>query len=278
VPDREPTRLHRQLAAELAMQRRLSGLSGRDMAKRLGVSQPTVVRIEHAEHAPPSLPVVQAWLDAVNANPESRERATALTEAIHLQTVRWPALLADRTHLQDEVRQRELESVLVQNFQPTVIPGLLQTASYTQALLPLTDISGKLDHAATLAGRLERQQVLYESGRQFQFLITEATLTWSPADNLLDGQLDRIAQLCTLPTVDIAVLPARVQVATPWHNFVIHTVAGDTSSYVTTELIHGIQRLGDGEEVQLYRRLWDRMRNAAITGVDAVQLIRALPR
>jgi hypothetical protein len=96
------------------------------------------------------MPIVRAWLDAVSAAPEARERVIALTEAIHLQTVRWSALLAGRTHLQDEVGARELESNLVQNFQPTVIPGLLQTPGYVRALLPLADITGQIDHEATM--------------------------------------------------------------------------------------------------------------------------------
>jgi hypothetical protein len=59
-------------------------------------------------------------------------------------------------------------------------------------------------------------------------------------------------QLCELPGVDIAILPADARVATPWHNFVIHNVDGGGASYVTSELIHGTQRLGEAEDVQLY--------------------------
>jgi transcriptional regulator with XRE-family HTH domain len=273
VPDREPTRLHRQLAAELGHLRSLSGLSGRAMAERTKSSQPTIVRIERAE-AVPSMPVVRAWLEATDADPDLRERVIALTDAIHVQTVRWPTLLTGRTHLQDDVREREQESVIVRNFQPTVIAGLLQTPAYTRALMPLTDITGKIDHEATVAARLQRQQVLYDSGRTFQFLIGESVLRWSPGDDVMAGQLDRIAQLSELPTVEIAVLPVTAHVATPWHNFVVHILADD-SAYVTTELIHGTQRLSDSEEVGLYRGLWDRLWSASVSGGDAVRQILA---
>jgi transcriptional regulator with XRE-family HTH domain len=274
VAEREPTRLHRQLATELAYLRSLSGLSGRDMAERVGISQPTVVRIERAE-AIPSMPVVLAWLDAADAPPQARERVTALTDAIHVQTVRWPTLLSGRSHLQDDVHERELESVLVRNFQPTVIAGLLQTPAYTRALMPLTDIAGQIDHDATLAARLRRQQLLYDSGRTFQFIISEAVLSWSPGKDVMAGQLDRLSQLAELPTIELAVLPATARAATPWHNFVIH-VLSDDSAYVNTELIHGTQRLSDAGEIALYRGLWDRLWSASATGDDAVHLIRQL--
>jgi hypothetical protein len=81
-------------------------------------------------------------------------------------------------------------------------------------------------------------------------------------------------QLCELPGVDIAILPADARVATPWHNFVIHNVDGGGASYVTSELIHGTQRLGEAEDVQLYRSLWDRLWSASAVDGDAVQLIR----
>lgn len=257
------------------MLRSLAGVSGRDLAKQVGVSQPTVVRIERAENAP-SMPIVLAWLDATGAPAEAHERVIALTEAIHLQTVRWPTLLAGRNQLQDEVRERELESVLVQNFQPTVIAGLLQTTAYTRALLPLTDITGRLDHEATLAGRHQRQQVLYEPGRRFQFLIAESVLSWAPGEDVLAGQLDRLLQLSDLPAVDIAVLPTAARVATPWHNFVIHHVADSDASYVTTELIHGTQRLSDLGEVEMYRDLWDRLWAASSTAENAREIIRGM--
>jgi transcriptional regulator with XRE-family HTH domain len=277
VPERQPSRPNRQLAAELAHLRSLSGLSGREMAKRAGISQPTVVRIERAE-AVPSMPTVRAWLEATDAEADVRDRIIGLTDAIHLQTVRWSALLADRAHLQDDVRGRELESVLVQNFQPTVIAGLLQTPAYTRALMPLTDITGQLDHEATVAGRLQRQQVLYETDRRFEFVITEPVLHWAPGDGVMSGQLDRLAQLAQLPTVTLAVLPASARAATPWSNFVIHSLPEDSASYVTTELVHGTQRLRDATEVQLYRGLWDRLWAASAVGDDAVRLIRQATR
>jgi len=271
VPDREPSRLHRQLAAELAHLRSLSGLSGRGMAERAGTSQPTVVRIERAE-AVPSMPVVRAWLDATAADPEVRDRVLALTDAIHVQTVRWPTLLTGRDHTQDEVQQREQESVLVRNFQPTVIAGLLQTPAYTRAILPLTSIDG-LDHEATVAARLRRQQVLYDVGRRFQFIVTEPVLRWEPADGVMAGQLDRIAQLADLPSVDLAVLPETARVATPWSNFVMHKTA-DGAVYVTTELTHGTQRIVAASEVERYEDLWTRLWSASATGDEAVRLIR----
>lgn len=49
----------------------------------------------------------------------------------------------------------------VRNFQPTAIPGLLQTPEYAHRMIPLAGIAGVIDHAAVAAARLERQQALF---------------------------------------------------------------------------------------------------------------------
>ena len=57
-----------------------------------------------------------------------------------------------------------------------MVPGLLQTAEYTRHVLAITDIHGWGDHAAAVAARMERQQILYKSARRFEFLLTEAAV------------------------------------------------------------------------------------------------------
>jgi Domain of unknown function (DUF5753) len=87
-----------------------------------------------------------------------------LAEAASAHTVSWwvshRAGLAAR---QREVAEVEARSVRLWNFQPVVVPGLLQTAEYARRVLALVDVSGQRDVAAA-AARLERQAVLYDEG------------------------------------------------------------------------------------------------------------------
>jgi hypothetical protein len=237
------------------------------------ISRPTVFRVEAAESIP-SMPVVRGWLSATEADAETRARVLALTDAVHTETVRWSELLAERGHThQEEVGERERESVLVRNFQPTVIPGLLQTADYTRALIPLTGLTRWMDPAEVAAARQRRQEILLESGRRFRFLIAQHVLRWSPGEGLLPAQLEHIEQAMGWSSVEVAVLPDSARVATSWHNFVLHD-RRDGSVYVTTELIHGTQRLADDADVSVYLKLWDRLWSASVTGEEALELIR----
>jgi transcriptional regulator with XRE-family HTH domain len=269
-----------RLAKELARARDLAGLSGRGLARRLKetkpdlkVSQGTVWRIEDGQVLP-AMPVVRAWLELCEIDEPNQERIVELAEAAHGETRSWKELVQEERHLQGVARERELAAVRVRNFQPTVVPGLLQTPEYAGSLIPLADVTASTEHEAAVAKRLARQQVLYEEGRQFQFVMTEHVLRWAPGPRgILTAQLDRIASLAGLDTVDVAVVPVDAPVLVPWHNFVIWEPA-DGAPFVTTELVHGEQELHDPEQVALYEKLWDRMWSSAAVGDQARTMVR----
>jgi transcriptional regulator with XRE-family HTH domain len=269
----DPTRVRLLLAKELSRLRDLAGISGREMARRTGVSQPTMSRIGHGV-AVPSVPVAQQWLDECAADADTRERVLALVEAALGETRAWRDLLDEQEHLQDVARERNAAARLVRNFQPTVIPGLLQTAEYARRILAM----GRTDSPAALAARLDRQQVLHEPGRRFEFLLAEQLLHWSPGPGALTGQMDRLASLATLEQVALAIVPADAAVGVAWHNFVIREPADGGPVYVTTELVHGAQEISDPESVGIYVALWERLWKASVVDEDAVALIRGAGR
>lgn len=270
----DPTTIRRQLAAELLRLRGPARISGRRMAELLGVSQATISRIDHGGGPIPSAAQLAIWLDATDATDEQRQRIAALAEAAHNEAAPWPQLLVEHGgNLQTVAADLEASAARIRNFQPTVIAGLLQTAAYTRALLPLTDLTGGLDYDATLAGRLERQRILYEPDREFEFLIAEPVLHAAPAPDVMAGQRDRLTQLAQLPAVHIAVLPAATMAATAWHGFNLYDQP-DGSAYVLLELIHRTEQVTDPDQVATYQRLWERLWAAATHGEEALELIR----
>jgi transcriptional regulator with XRE-family HTH domain len=267
--------VRRQLGAELRKLRSLAGLSQRVLVDALGSSQAGVSRIEHGE-ALPSREQVLTWLRAcgVADDQDIPDRVLGLADAAHGETRRWDDLLpAGASHLQGVAGERERSAVLVRNCQLTWLPGLLQTAEYARLVIEQTDPDSERDTAAALAARIQRQQILFESGRRFEFLIAEAALLWEPGPDVMDAQRDRLLSLATLPSVEIAVLPARRTGTPAWHGF-IEFQDGDGSSVVTTELVHGGQEITEPDAVRRYTTLWDRLWEAAATGADATDLIR----
>lgn len=73
---------------------------------------------------------------------------------------------------------------------------------------PISRRSWPIPVEAAVRERLRRQELLYQSGRQFRFLLTEAALRarLCPAP-VHRAQLDRLLVLAGLDTVELAVLP-----------------------------------------------------------------------
>lgn len=267
----EPSLLQTRLARELMRLRDLAGLSGREMGRRIGLSQSQVSRIDRGV-ALPSLATVRSWLDQTRASVDDRERVLGLVEAAHGETRPWSSLFASAAHLQALTGERDRSALLIRNYQPTILPGLLQTAAYARAALRMGRTT---DIPAAVAARMERQQVLHEPGRRFEFVIAERLLTWDPGDGALAGQEARLLSLASEPTIDIRVLPDATNPGVlAWHNFVLRT---DGSGVVTAsaELVHGsIDDSSEPERVAAFDELWTRLWDAAVQGDAAIARIR----
>lgn len=273
------SRIRAQLGKELKAARTLAGLSQRALHGRLGESpsQVTLSRVENGT-AVPDRDLVTRWLTACAATDEVRERVHAQLDAAHNETRAWADMLSDESHLQNVARIRDEDAHLIRNCQVSWIPGLLQTAEYARQLVPLVDPLDRFDHAAMVADRMRRQQILYGKGRTFEFLIAESALLWSPGDDVMPAQLDRILSAATLSTVRIGVLPARRVGAASWHSFIYRETAEDNRSSVTTELVHGGGSVTEPDLVALYTDLWSRMWSAAAVGDDARSAVERIAR
>ncbi|GLX93937.1 helix-turn-helix transcriptional regulator [Herbidospora sp. NBRC 101105] len=262
----------RRLAGELRGLRDLAGLSGRQLADLIQISQSKVSRIESGATIP-SLPEVRRWVEAVQAPAETRDRLADLTQAVVYEVHTWRGATRGKAHLQDDVRRQESEATLVRNFQCMVVPGLLQTAAYARAVFGLYEHPyGKGDLAAATAGRIRRQEALYDVDRRFEFLITESALRARPGPaSLLPAQLDRIASVSTLETVRIGVIPQNATaLVMPLHGFVIYGGDDDPDGsdvYVEVETDHARLTISDAD-VERYRRRWSLLAEMALFGDD----------
>jgi transcriptional regulator with XRE-family HTH domain len=101
----------------------------------------------------------------------------------------------------------------MRQFQPLMIPGLLQTEGYAREILSDVfrhDQPDKIDRH--VEARLDRQQQLHgELGPEFRFIIDEPVLqrvVGSP--DIMRRQLEQLKKLNELPRVNISVLPLSV--------------------------------------------------------------------
>lgn len=276
-----------RLAADLRRLRRLAGVSGRNLARQLGISQSKVSRIESG-HTLPSRAEVIAWAEALGASADAVSALTTLAESALVDVRSWRAGLRERPHLQTEVGDREARARRSYTYQPSIVPGLLQTSEYARRVFAMFDIPyAPADLAAAVATRLERQTLLY-TDRRFDFLIIEAALRWRPGPpSVVLAQLDRLRNVSTLDNVSLGLIPLD-RPATTYisHSFVIYEnddnesgTGGqrtDGSEYVEVETIHANLTTHDPDDVRLYRGRWERLAKMALFDADARQFLTDL--
>ena len=273
----QPRRARRAaLGAELKRLRELNGVSGRTVAKALGVSQSAVSRKEAGE-APISLPEVTAWADAIHAGGDDRSRLQWMAEQAVTETQPlgpWRAE-AGASGFQQSIGTLERASRFIANFQPDFGPGLLQTGDYARRVLAM---AGNPDPAAAALKRLERQAILHDPSHRLEFIVTEAGLRWctGPTDMLVP-QLDRVASLATLRNVTVRVIPLGADWrTTPPYPFILYDERDDGEQAIAVAELPD-QRI-ETANVEPYRRELDALRRSALSGDEAIAHIMGLAR
>ncbi|MEU3167268.1 helix-turn-helix transcriptional regulator [Streptosporangium sp. NPDC006930] len=214
--------------------RKDAGLTGKDLALRAGVAQPTISRIETGRLLP--VPeTVDRLVEALGLDDAGRGELDALLVRLRDEVSRLKGGLAGR-EAANVTRLRSARRVVV--FSSAMIPALLQTAEYARLALAVGREVDEEDAARAAAVRVEGQAVLFESGREFSFVLTEgAVRTWPGSPALMLAQLDRLLQVATLPGVAVGVVPWSVQVpAFPLHGFTVYDGAVSVVESLTGDL------------------------------------------
>lgn len=250
--------------------------SGSAMARHLGWQQTRVNKLEHGYQLP-SPEDLDAWVAATEAGPDVRAELGDLLTQARMQHSSWAEIyrsgsIADR---QADIATIEAAAEIMRGFQPTVIPGILQTVAYARELLTIPGgpvLTGATPERieALIAERIKRQGLLYIPGRQVQVVLGQAALIthFGSVETLL-GQLDRLVVVSDLPSVDLRVIPSTM--ACPIMPLTGFWLDGKA---VYIETLQGEQTLTDPADVAMYRKAFELAREAAAAGPDAVALIQ----
>lgn len=275
----EPRVQRARLGGELRQVRRLAGLSGEELGRAIGVSQKTVSRFERGDSLP-SVPQVTAWARATKTPADRRAVLLALLDvAVTEVTTFRDKLAGGLAAVQESIRDREATTRTLRNFQPGIIPGLLQTAEYARRIMTFADINGERDLGPVIAARLARQQILHDPDRTFEFLLTEAALRYRPGPReVLTSQLDHLAAVVTLDTISFGVIPTDAEMhAIIRGAFIIYEDRAEgLEPFAVVETAHGEVIANDPADIQMYRDQLARYRESAVYGTAALDIVRAI--
>jgi transcriptional regulator with XRE-family HTH domain len=261
-----------ELGARLRQLREDAGLSGKQLAERLGWQPSKVSRIENARQTAGEADVT-AWGQAVGAAPEVMDELTAAMATMDEQYDSWRQRhRGGLTAIQENFRELELRTRQFRVFEPGVVIGLLQTSEYARHIFAkVRRMYGGADEVdAAIRVRMQRQEVLYDPQRTFRLLMPEAVLRYRLAPpEVMRGQLDRLLAVTTLPNVEFGILPFEAMLpSAPLNGYWIYDSRMVVAATRTKELI-----LKNPDDIEFYAKNFEEYAQIASYGEDARAVI-----
>jgi hypothetical protein len=244
----------------------------------MDITQSRASRLERGLSAP-TPPLVRAWAKATGGDPARAGRMADLAASI-APSRRGPSPAGQAGLTPQQLEMAHIRQTVTDycELATAAIPSLLQIPAYATRFLELLgQLASGPAAAATVAQRMNSQEILYDASRTFRFLVTEAALCFraGPPD-VMTAQAEKIVSTMTLPNVTIAVLPASVTLPIPLQSaFIIYEIPEDP--LVMVELLPGEVTYTQAGDVGLYQKAFGLLQSHAITGRPAaIQLIRSV--
>jgi transcriptional regulator with XRE-family HTH domain len=213
LPDRGSRTLRgRRLATELRRLREATGLNGEEVADRLGWSGSKVSRIE-LHRTGIKQADLRKLLDLYEVGETRREELFALARESRSSDKTWlEKATANFSAEYAAYLHAEAEAESVWNWEPQVVPGLLQTPEYARAVMhgwqsmfavPPGDVERRVQT------RVMRQQLLIkDSPLELSVVIDESVLRRRfGGKTVMRQQMERLVEVSELANVGLRVLP-----------------------------------------------------------------------
>lgn len=275
----------RRLGAELRRLREAAGLTGDQLAARVGWSSSKVSRIENAR-VRPEVGDVMDVLDELGVTGAKREELIAIARDAASTRGWWRVYGDDISSRQKGYAELEAGAACIREYQLVLIPGLLQTADYARVRYEALHTIGRRDFDidAAAAARQTRQEVLSRrKPPRYEALVDEMALRRPscPAEVMRD-QLRHLATVAERPNVTLRILPLDAEITgnyTAVNSFGIFEFTDPADpTIVVVETATSDLHLGDEEDITRYKLDFDRLTAAALSADESAALVTDMVR
>lgn len=272
-----PSVRSRRLAIALRKLRMCAGLSGAEVAKSVGMSGSKISRVENAESGI-YLDDVAKLLDFYQVT--EKRRVELLELARHSEERGW--LRMHSANLPEDWQtwlDFEDEASALLNYEPLMMPGLLQTAEYARAIIRAT--GSELPDAevdALVTSRMARQGLLSRAKPlKLHALIEEHVLSRTTGDAAVLGrQLRHLVDSAARPNITIQVVPVQAGLHPGLNGPFVLLEYDDEASMVWLENKLSSLILDEDEQIAAYGAAWNELRELAHSPGESVELIAAV--
>jgi transcriptional regulator with XRE-family HTH domain len=273
VPSDDVQQAREAFGSRLREIRKEASLTGRAIARLTGLHYTKVSRVENGRQSITDAQIA-AWCAACGAS-EQVPGLIVTVRAVESMYLDWRRQArAGMGHLQESSALLYERTRLFRIYEHTALPGLFHTAGYsTEIMTYWVRFLGLPDDAeAATAARLARQKVLHGGRRRFIVVLAEQVLrTRIGTPQVMAAQLEHLLAVMRLPNVSVGIIPAMAE---------RYTVAQVPfwiwdDARVTVETVSARLEITRPDEVTLYATVFDELRQSAVYGVRARELIGA---
>lgn len=272
-----PTVRRRQLSLALRDLRRERGLTAAEVSKKLEWTPSKLTRIERNEWRLPSPRDVRDLLDVYEVTDRAQREAFILLAKESRQRGWW---VDYKDVFKGTLPDIEAGAAVIRTYEPTIVPGLLQTADYARAIFKGGRLLGEAMIERSVTARLARQSILERDlPPQFLVVIDEAVLRrLVGGPEVMAAQLEHIIAMNERLNVAIQVLPLAVGAhAAVMGGFVILDFASPRDpSLVYLETATDGLYLEQPEELHRYTVIYGHAQAAALSPDESVRCLKSM--
>jgi transcriptional regulator with XRE-family HTH domain len=275
-----PVVQRRRLRTELRRARLDAGLTQEQVATARDWSLSKLIRIENGSVGI-SLNDLKAILGHYKITDEERtEELIALSRGARERS--WWSTYRDVPPRLIQLIEYESASFIIRNFQPMLIPGLLQTEEYAAAMIRNLDSQvTQQDLKTGIEMRMKRQQVLQQPEMPLMFFIMDEAVVRRlvGGKEAMRRQIKRLLDESDKPTVTIEVVPfsagAHPGMQGPFMLFEFPDAADDDALYLEGPNDIRLNR-DDAEEISRFRERFEVLRGLSLGPQGSIDLLRGL--
>ncbi|MEU8985046.1 helix-turn-helix transcriptional regulator [Streptomyces sp. NPDC048558] len=259
---------------------RLSALGGRltgtELADRCGWHKSKVSKLENGRTTP-TPDCLRRWVEATG-QPGAYDELLGRLRGFESHIRSWRRQLASgHKAVQDTHLRAHADASVFRGWESSMIFGILQTPDYAQSIFTrYAELQrSPRDTEQAVRSRMKRQEALYDSSKRFHLILWEAALHAQICPpSVLAAQLDRLAGVVGLTTVELGIIPLSAALKIPPATaFWIYD-----DRQVIVENWHAELWIDDETSVDTYLRTWKTLRESAVYGAGAHRLISAARR
>jgi len=276
-PEQNPTLRARRLALELLRRREAAGLTREEAARQLEWSTSTIFRIETGRSRPQP-GNVRVLLELYGVTGPERDGLIRLAREAR-QPGWWHSFRDVLPNPYEVYIGLEAGAASIRNFEPNVVPGLLQTEEYARQTL--RNGPGELDREDVerlVQVRMERQRILAREGRPRLWAVVDEAVIRRVVGGpeVMREQLRHLIECAEQGKTTLQVVPfgAGAHAGTTGPFVILDFPEATDPAVVYVETLAGDIYLEEPLDVDRYTLAFARLLAAALHPDDSVRLVR----